>query len=95
MGDISRDQELLECCSQVAKNALLDFKYEYLGRETGRFLNKAIKKEKYRKLSAKYKLYYRNITMDLKRLLECMIKWMDGIDTVLGPSPDNAKTLKL
>jgi hypothetical protein len=80
MTEISPDQELIERFSQVAKNALLDFKHEYLGRETGRFLNKATKKEKYRKLCAKDKLYYRNITINLKRILECMINWMDDID---------------
>jgi hypothetical protein len=73
----STDDETIERFFQVVNNALLDLKHEYLGTEAARFAHKA---EKYRKLSKQDELYYRNATLDLKRILVDKVQWMNKID---------------
>jgi hypothetical protein len=80
MTDTFTDDEIIERHAQIARNALFDFMYEYLGSEAARLTQKAMKKEGYRKLGEKDKLYYPNVTLELKRTLEHMVKWMDEID---------------
>jgi hypothetical protein len=73
----STNDETIERFFQVVNNALLDLKHEYPDTEAVRFAHKA---EKYKKLSKEDKLYYRNATLDLKRILVDMVRWMDEID---------------